>query len=60
MRRGDRAAEVDTLAAALRDVGHVVVPELLTVSAVEELRAAFGLATPGSTSHAAVDPSPAR
>lgn len=51
----DGAAEVDSLAASLCDVGYVVIREALTASAVEELRAAFGPATPGSTLHVEVD-----
>lgn len=42
-------------ASVLRDVGYVVVRELLPTNAVEELRAAFGPATPGSTLHVEID-----
>ena len=51
----ERAAVVDRSAASLRDVGYVVIGEALAVREVEELRAAFGPATPGSTSHVVVD-----
>jgi ectoine hydroxylase-related dioxygenase (phytanoyl-CoA dioxygenase family) len=53
--RAAGAADVQALATSIRDVGYVVVRDALGVRAVEELRAAFGPATPGSTSHVEVD-----
>ena len=56
-RRSDRSHRTDAGAwtAALHDVGYVVARGLLDRTAVQELRAAFGPATPGSTLHVAVD-----
>ena len=47
--------DVGSWAAAVREVGYVVARGLLTSNAVDELRAAFGPATPGSTLHVDID-----